>query len=128
MICRYAKKSFIEIPLCAKKVIFITEFAYWCKNTLLYEVKKIFQKRPCTWRNFKINLSRPLFIIMMVHISFWPGTQKLNQWCIAILFSILFYFISPELQSVDDPWILSNIVKMMNALYIFIDIMLNQCS
>ena len=64
MICRYTTKSFVEIPPCAKKVIFITEFAIWCKNPPFYEVKKIFRKRLCAWRNFKINFSRLLFIII----------------------------------------------------------------
>ena len=62
--CRYTTKSLIEITPCAKKVIFITEFAIWCKNSPFYEVNKIFQKRLCAWRNFKIIFSRPLFIII----------------------------------------------------------------
>ena len=64
MICRYTTKSFIEIPPCAKKVIFITEFAIWCKKNPFYKVKKIFQKRLCEWRNFRNIFSRPLFIII----------------------------------------------------------------
>ena len=65
IICTYNTENFIEIPPCAKKVIFITEFAIWCKNPPFYEVKKIFQKRLCAWRNFKIFFSRPLFIIFL---------------------------------------------------------------
>ena len=62
MTCRYITKSFIEIPPCAKKVIFIIEFAIWCKNPPFYEVRKNFQKRLCAWRTFKVIFSRPLFI------------------------------------------------------------------
>ena len=47
-----------------KKAIFITEFALLCKNPPPYEVKKIFRKRRCAWRNFKNIFSRPLFIII----------------------------------------------------------------
>ena len=70
-------------PSIRKKVIFITEFAIWCKNPPFYEVKTIFQKRVCAWNNFKIFFSRPLFIIifktkhyLQVHIPFWPEKYR----------------------------------------------------
>ena len=64
MICTYITKKNYEILPCSKKVILITEFGILCKNPPFYEVKMIFQKRLCTWRNFKIIFSRPLFTII----------------------------------------------------------------
>ena len=63
-ICTYITKKFIEIPPCAKCVIFITDFALLSTNLPFYEVKKIFWKRLCAWRNFKNIFSRPLFTII----------------------------------------------------------------
>ena len=71
------------IPSCAKKVIFITEFAIWCKNPLFYEVKKIFQKRLCAWRNFKIIFATPLFII--IFRSLFHFDQAHQSWISGVL-------------------------------------------
>ena len=38
---------FFEIPPCARKVIFVTEFVFFCKNSPFCEVEKIFLKRFC---------------------------------------------------------------------------------
>ena len=53
IICTYITKTFIEIPPCAKKVIFSTEFVLFDLNPHLYEVNQEVWKRPCAWRNFK---------------------------------------------------------------------------
>ena len=82
MICRYTTKSFIEIPPCTKKVIFITKFVFSDLNPHFYEVNQEVWKRPYPWRNFKNIFSRPLFTIILrpemlkFHpYSIWPGTQ-----------------------------------------------------
>ena len=49
----YITKNFIEIPPCAKKVIFSTEFVLLDLNPHFYEVNQEVWKRPCAWRNFK---------------------------------------------------------------------------
>ena len=64
IICTSITKSFIEIPPCAKKVIFITEFVLLDLNPHFYEVNQEVWKRPCAWRNFKNIFSRPLFTII----------------------------------------------------------------
>ena len=74
MICRYTTKSFIEIPPCAKKVIFITEFGIWWQNPSFYEVKKVFQKRLCAWRNLKIIFSRPFSSSFLGRKYYFGGT------------------------------------------------------
>ena len=51
--CTYITKKFIEIPPCAKKVIFSTEFVLLDLNPHFYEVNQEVWKRPCAWRNFK---------------------------------------------------------------------------
>ena len=51
--CTYITKVFIEIPPCAKKVIFTTEFVFLDLNPHFYEVNQEVWKRPCAWRNFK---------------------------------------------------------------------------
>ena len=51
--CTYATKMFIEIPPCAKKVIFSTEFVLLDLNPPFYEVNQEVWKRSCAWRNFK---------------------------------------------------------------------------
>ena len=51
--CTYITKFFIEIPPCAKKVIFSTEFVLLDLNPHFYEVNQEVWKRPCAWRNFK---------------------------------------------------------------------------
>ena len=51
--CTYITNFFIEIPPCAKKVIFSTEFVLLDLNPHFYEVNQEVWKRPCAWRNFK---------------------------------------------------------------------------
>ena len=51
--CTYITKKIIEIPPCAKKVIFSTEFVLLDLNPHFYEVNQEVWKRPCAWRNFK---------------------------------------------------------------------------
>ena len=51
--CTYTTKNFIEIPPCAKKVIFSTEFVLLDLNPPFYEVNQEVWKKPCAWRNFK---------------------------------------------------------------------------
>ena len=89
MICKNTTKSFIEIPPWAKKVIFITEFSIWCKNPPFYEVKKFFHKWLCAWRNCFLDHFSSSFLgrkyHFQVHIPFWLGTPKLNQWRIRLL-------------------------------------------
>ena len=53
IMCTYITKNFIEIPPCAKKVIFSTEFVLLDLNPPFYEVNQEVWKRPCAWRNFK---------------------------------------------------------------------------
>ena len=53
IMCTYITKKFIEIPPCAKKVIFSTEFVLLDLNPHFYEVNQEVWKRPCAWRNFK---------------------------------------------------------------------------
>ena len=53
--CTYIEKFFIEIPPCAKRVIFSIEFVFFDLNSHFYEVNQEVWKRPCTWRNFKNN-------------------------------------------------------------------------
>ena len=53
MMCRYSTKIFIEIPPCAKKVIFSTKFVLLVLNPHFYEVNQEGWKRPCAWRNLK---------------------------------------------------------------------------
>ena len=50
--CTYITKFFNEIPPCAKKVIFSTEFVLLDLNPHFYEVNQEVRKRPCAWRNF----------------------------------------------------------------------------
>ena len=53
IMCTYITKFLIEIPSCAKKVIFSTEFVLLDLNPHFYEVNQEVWKRPCAWRNFK---------------------------------------------------------------------------
>ena len=52
---RYTTKRFIEI-------------CHLMQKSPFYELKKIFQKRLCAWRNFKTVFFRPLFIIFRTKI------------------------------------------------------------
>ena len=66
MIRRYAKKSFTEIPPCAKNAIFITELvtcAFLCS-------KSIYQK-------FQKKFSRPLFIIIFMMKILFSGPYSI---------------------------------------------------
>ena len=46
------------------KMIFVTEFVIFCKNSPFYELVLILPQRLCEWRNFKNNFSRSLFTII----------------------------------------------------------------
>ena len=53
IISTYITKKIMEIPLCAKKVIFITEFTILWKHPPIYEVKKYFLKKALRMEGFQ---------------------------------------------------------------------------
>ena len=72
-ICTYITKNFIEIPPCAKGVIFITEFALLSTNLPFYEVKMT----PFAHGGISIK-----FFVMYVHISNETLSHKFHPYSI----------------------------------------------
>ena len=71
IMCTYITNFFIEIPPCAKKVIFSTEFVLLDLNPPFYVVNQEVWKRSCAWRNF-----RNIFCVLATYLKKTFRTEK----------------------------------------------------
>ena len=75
IMCTYITNSFIEIPPCAKKAIFSTEFVLLDLYPPFFEVNQEVWKRPCAWRNFK-----NIFCVLSTYPKKPFRTEKPSIW------------------------------------------------
>ena len=87
-----SQKRIIEISPCAKKVIFITEFAILCKNPPFYEVKKYFPKKALCMEEFQNKFSRPLFTIIFKPKILSLESFTWSKWNMYLNFRYIFHF------------------------------------
>ena len=80
MICRFTTKSFIEIPPCAKMVIFVTEFVELGFSIRVAKVLTVHDDLLTQWRPIKISKFRAnIFLIQTTSNYFWASEVSKNQ-------------------------------------------------